>query len=253
MRRSIILAGMLWAIPVLAQAAPPTAPVALSGSAWVDVDANGKAHVVEMGKLSPLSDVPALAPVVRRIDDRLRAAIESWQFLPATRDGVATASHTHVAVSMEGTDDGAGGMAVRLLSAGTGAGLRDLDMAPLVRAVTLSQTEGLVKLKLAYTADGTVSSAELVESHDFRKGRFIGVAGSALRRQAIAAAGRWRLDPEIVDGVPQAGAGSITLVFCLTPECLQAPRTDGEGKASPQFASTDPAVRLRTAIAGTAL
>ena len=253
MRGSTLLAGIFSANPLLALARPPAAPVALSGSAWVDVDASGKAHVVEMGKLSPLSDVPGLAPVVQRIDDRLRAAIESWQFVPATRDGVATASPTHVAVSMEATDDGAGGMAVRLLSVGTGAGLRDMDMAPLVRAVTLSQTEGLVKLQLTYAADGSISSAELLESHEFRKGRFIGVANSVLRRKAVAAAASWRLAPETVDGIPRAGVGSITLVFCLTPQCVQAPRADGEGQASPQFASTDPAVRLRTPIAGTAL
>jgi hypothetical protein len=244
-------AALLLAMPMLAIAArpPAPAPVDFSGSAWVDVDADGKAHVVEVGRLSVLSDVPALAPIVERIQGRLRNAIESWQFVPAMRDGIAVASRTNVSVDMRGTDDGAGGFAVRLRSARTGPGVRSMDMGPLVSVVERAQAEGSVKVDLAYDEAGNISSAEQADSKEFA-----GRADKVLRRGALAAVKTWHMEPEVVDGHPRAGSGSIVLVFCLeTPSCGAIPSSGDDRQHPQEFAATDPAVKLRSAVAGTAL
>ena len=85
----IKVAALLLSLAPAARAASP-APLEFFGSAWVDVDAAGTAHVVEMGKVERLGDGPAAAAVAERINARLRERIESWQFVPATRDALAT-------------------------------------------------------------------------------------------------------------------------------------------------------------------
>jgi hypothetical protein len=197
--------------------------------------------------------VPAFAPIVERIKGRLKDAIESWQFVPAMRDGIAVDSQTNVVVALEGMDDGAGGMAVRIRSASTGAGLRRMDMSPLRSAVTRAQVEGLVTLHLSYDEAGSVTEATLADSKELSRTGFTGKADKSLSQAALAAARAWQLDPEIVDGHPRPGSGSITLIFCLDARCETTPLPPGGSNEPQQFASNDPAVTLRSDVAGTTL
>ena len=87
------------------------------GSAWVDVDAKGHGRVEQVDSVTKLDNVPALAPAVARIKEVLKQRIESWEFIPATRDGIAVPSRTYLSVEMEGMDDGKGGLGIRILSA----------------------------------------------------------------------------------------------------------------------------------------
>ena len=252
MRVMIGLALLLLFMPPSAVAATST-PLEFGATALVDVDATGKAHVVEMQKVSTLEDVPSLAPIVERIKGRLKDAIESWQFVPAMQDGIAVRSQTHVVVQLEGTDDGAGGMAVRVRSAAPGAGMRRMDMSRLQAAVTMAQAEGFVTLDLTYDATGKVVGSELVDSKALSDAGFTGKADKELRRGALAESRTWELDPELVDGHPRSGSGRITLIFCLSPRCGTTPLPGEEGPDPQQFASNDPAVKLRSNVAGTGL
>ena len=243
---------LLMALPIGAVAKTPTT-LDFAGSAWVDVDATGKAHVVEMEKVSKLGDVPKLAPVVERIKGQLKDAIESWRFLPAVRDGVAVESHTHVRVELEASDDGLGGMAVRIRSAHTGPGVSGVDRTALQLALMRAQAEGLVKLKLAYDGSGKVTGAEVAESMEYWHGKFSGQADKALRKGALEAANGWHLAPETVDGHPLPGTGTVTVVFCLSSDCGVAPLPGDSSREPWQFAATDPAVKLLSKVAGTTL
>lgn len=253
MQGFVRLAALLLVAPLCVAAATPAAPLKFTGSAWVDVDAAGKPHVVGMEKVSKLGDVPKLAPIAEHINGRLKDAIESWQFVPATRDGVAVPSHTHVLVNMEALDDGAGGMAVRIRSANTGPSLQSFDRAPLILAATRAQAEGMVRLKLAFDAEGKVSAVEVADSKEYWKGKFSGLADKWLRKEAVKAAHAWRLSPEVVDGRPIPGTGSVAIVFCLSSGCGAAPLPSNDSADPREFASTDPAVKLRSNVAGTAL
>lgn len=253
MRGTIGLATLLLAMPLWAAAATPAPAFEFGATARVDVDASGKAHVLEVQKVSKLDQVPTFAPIVERIKGRLKDAIESWQFVPATRDGVAVGSRTNVSVELEGTDDGAGGMAVRVRSADAGAGIRHMDTAPLVVAVTKAQNQGLVTLHLAYDDSGKVVDAEITDSKELSDARYTGKADGLLRKAALSAARTWELEPEVVDGHPRAGTGSITLIFCLDARCETTPLPGGDAEKPQQFASSDPAVKLRSNVAGTLL
>ena len=81
MRRFALCLGLLLAWPLAGQAAKPAEPTSIEfgAGAWVDVDATGKAHVVEMDRLEGLgngtgSGSGSLADV---INARLRERIES--------------------------------------------------------------------------------------------------------------------------------------------------------------------------------
>jgi len=253
MRNVIKWAALIFAMPLFAIAGTPPALLEFGGSATVAVDATGKAHVIEMKKVSKLEQVPAFAPIVERIKGRLKDVIESWQFVPAMRDGIAVGSQTSVVVELEGMDDGAGGMAVRVRSAGAGAGMRHMDTAPLVVAVTKAQEEGLVRLHLAYDDAGKVVDADIIDSKELSGAGFTGKADSLLCKAALSAARTWELEPEVVDGHPRAGTGSITLIFCLDARCETTPMPGGDAEKPQQFASSDPAVKVRSNVAGTLL
>lgn len=247
---ALLLLGTAWS----ASGAGPV-PLSFATSAQVEVDSGGRAHVIEMGEITKLSEVPALVPIADKVNARLRDAIESWNFIPATRDGVAVSSRTSVNVMLEGYDDGNGGLAIRIRNASTGAGLRSIDKVPLRIAVTYAQSEGFVTLKLTYDANGRVTDATIKDSMELWHGKFSGVADKQLRKSAVKAATTWLIFPEVVAGQPQAGTGTITVRFCLNDGCDQIPlpRDPTQGNDPQQFAAIDPAVKLRSAVAGTAL
>lgn len=246
-------AGLLLGLPLAAGAVKPISALDFSAGAWVDVDSMGKARVVEMGSITRLQDVPKLIPVVDNIKARLRDQIETWQFVPAARDGVPAASRTYVYVALEGVDDGKGGLGVRIRSAATGAELADVNMSGLLIAGNRLQEEGAVTIDVAYDEGGKIVSAVVTDSKTFDGHRFTGRAGRHFRKNMLAAAQAWKFIPEQVEGHPKAGSGRVPVHFCLSEACATARQEAEDAVGDAQFAATDPAVKLRSAVDGTAL
>jgi len=232
----------------------PVRAVTLHASASVDVDAAGNARVVEMGAIGELERSAGQSPIARAIEDQLRPRIESWQFAPATEGGIAVPSRTHVHVSMKGVDDGKGRVEVTILSANTGGELKDKRMLDLMIAIEHALAEGRVTVTVDYDASGSVIDARILNGMGFHHGEFRGALDRKLEKGALAAAKKWVFSPEIVNGRPLAGSGDVPIRFCFSTACrIAAASVDDSSKGQGQFASTDPAVKLRSAVAGTAL
>lgn len=223
----------------------------LGSSAWVDVDPSGKAHVIEMGSVTGLAEPVSAA--AQRINDRLRERIESWQFIPATRDGVPVGSRTHVGISLQGDTDGAGGVALRIRSASTGPEMTH-EKLPVSAFLAASKAEGWVDVLVAYAVDGSVTTATVAESKAFDGGRFKKHADSALQSAArkIATASL-AFKPEWVAGKPVAGSVIVPMKFCQSQVCLQAQVERTVAMPDAEFAAMNPAVKLDTAVAGSTL
>jgi len=216
------------------------------------VDPNGKAHVIEMGSVTGLAD--AVGTVAQRINDRLRERIESWQFIPATRDGMPVGTRTHVGISLEGYDDGAGGVALRIRSANTGPEMTH-EKLPMAAFLAASKAEGWVDVLVTYADDGTVANATVTESKAFDGGRFKKHADSALQNAARKiATDSLAFKPEWVAGKPVGGSVIIPMKFCQSDVCLNA-HVQRVATVAPdaEFAAVDPAVKLQTTVAGSTL
>jgi len=257
MRRLAVAAGLLLACSGAIAGEPES--LDFNVSAQVDVDVTGKAHVLEMGKVSRLSDVPSLAPVAETIAQRLRQRIETWQFTPAARLGQPVASTTNVHVALEGSDDGHGGLAVRILNARTGGDLRDPNRLALTIALNRAQEEAVIAVGVEYDESGHVQSLSEVDARGFRHGKFVGTPGKSLRKDVLAAARDWTFVPEKIEGHPIVGRGVVPVRLCFSAECTSAPYIRERGDdgrdgsdAGTSFAAVDPAVTLRSAVAGTA-
>jgi hypothetical protein len=245
------IASLLLAMPLLAMAGDSAVSLDFAGSAWVDVDAAGKAHVVEMGGLSRLDGIPEMATIAASIRERLRARIESWQFTPALRDGTAVASSTNVYVNLEASDDGAGGLAVRLRSAYTGPKLEDRNMGGLLMADT--GEEGVVVIEVAFGENGHVQSVTAVDARAFEGGQFVSRVSQDLRKGSVRAAKRWVIRPEQVAGHPVAGSGRVPVLFCSTQACDAAWRGSDDPDSQPRYASSEPVAKLSGSVAGMSL
>lgn len=218
-------------------------------SAWVDVDAMGHGRVEQVDSVTKLDKVPALAPAVARIKEVLKQRIESWEFIPATRDGVAVPSRTYLWVGMQGSDDGKGGLGLRILNAHGGPKSRVMTPPPYPPRAYKSGIEGRVILDISFDDQGAVTSAVLANPADPRAKNaeyFVDVARKAAKA--------WTFQTESVDGVPVPGRVRVPVAFYLSPENrmpedVSKPETPRDG----EYLALDPAVKLRSAVAGTAL
>lgn len=256
MRRVAWGAALLWAVSSAAFSAVPDPALTsldFSVNARVEVDASGNGHVVEMGKVTKLSNVPSLEPIAQQIAQRLRERIETWQFTPASKDGQTVPSATNVYVGLTGFDDGHGGLEVRIRYAETGGELRDVNMTALIMTASTAGAEGFVTVDVEYDARGKVVSASVHESGSFEHGRFVNTADKDLRKGVLKAAQRWVFLPEQVAGTPIGGSGRVPVVLCTSDACSSAKIDNGPGGDEAHFAAVDPAVKLRSAVAGTAL
>jgi hypothetical protein len=253
MRRMAWWAALVLALPFGVVAANPTSSLDFGVSATVDVDADGHAHVVDMEKASKLSDVPALVPVAELIAKRLGERIQTWQFVPATRNGVAVQSRTHLGVSMSASDDGRGGMSVKIVSASTGGTLQSWDKRSLVAALMKAPEDVFLVADLHYAADGRVTDVVFRDGHTSSAAKFVGRADRDFQNGIVQALKRWTFKPEIVDGMPIEGHGTLPMRVCLYSPCRDAEDGVASTSGDLQFASADPAVKLRSAVAGTAL
>jgi TonB family protein len=225
-------------------------------SAWVDVDAKGHGRVEQVDSVTKLDKVPALAPAVAHIKEVLKERIESWEFIPATRDGVAVSSRTYLYVEMEGMDDGKGGLGIRILSAHGGP---QGQLTPPTYPPTAYRNgiQGGVLIDVGFDDQGVVTSVEPVKSTDpiirrkFSNSKFFVEA-------AIAAARAWTFKAEQVGGFPVPGRVRVPVSFCLAMPGSSCGSSERAAKKADvprdgEFLALDPAVKLRSAVAGTAL
>ena len=244
MRRFVFCLGMLLAWPLAGQAAEPAAPtsVEFGAGAWVDVDATGKAHVLEMERVSEFKGNGRPGSIAELIKERLRERIESWEFQPATKNEIPVPSRTHISVKAEAVDDEHGGMMLRVVSARTGGDIADGKSSELARIQGSPFTTGVIVIDIAYRGDGSVETANLVESSFDNK--FVG-------KRALEVAMTWRISPEVVDGRPLPGKARIPIFLCIENECPD--KKDANPDDVREFTAIDPAVRLRTPVAGTVI
>lgn len=244
--RRMAWGAVLLACALVAQAGEPTV-LAYPASALIDVDTTGKAHVVTLATRSGQNGAPRAA-VSELIEPRLRERIESWQFVPATRDGTAVPSRTHLSINLRAMDDGRGGLSVQVVSASTGASLREHPLREVVGAIA---GPGMFLIAdLRYGADGRVDDVDVTDQRIFSGGQFVPYADRSFRRIVEKALKRWTFEPEIVAGRAIEGHGRLPIRMCLSDACIAAPVDTGEAD---EFASADPAVRLRDDVAGTTL
>jgi hypothetical protein len=254
MRRIAWLLALLVAVPYASQGAKPAEPVSVQfrAGAWVDVDASGKGHVVEMDKLNGLKDDGTPGSLAEVIKARLRDRIESWEFDPPTKAGVAVSGRTHVAMSIVAEDDGADGIALRIESATTGSQtLQRPSLMSLVREAGNADGWWLLA-NMRIDQQGKVIDARVVESKAFDGRKFTPRASSVLAKATVKAVMQFEFAPELVDGQPIASEGDMPISICASKACMSADDDLMEARKSQEFVSTNPVMQLRTAVAGTA-
>lgn len=254
MRGTIWLLAMLVAMPCATHAAKPAEPVHVEfgAGAWVDVDATGKAHVVEMDKLNGLKDEGVPGSLTEIIKTRLRERIESWEFIPPTRNNIAVSGKTFLHVSLEASDTGNDSIAIRILGAETGGKLVDKQMRGLMYALMRFGKTGRVTFHVAWNGDGSVESVDVVDAPDQTKVRLANADVRNFVKATAEVVKKWRFDPEIVDGKPISGTGTVPLVFCLDGKCPKEDEVDAIGSES-RLTTLDPAIGLRSAVASSTL
>ena len=254
MRRIVLCLGILLAWPLTGQAAKPTEPTSIDfdAGAWVDVDATGKAHVVEMDTLREFKDDGKPGSIADIIKARLRERIDSWEFQPPMRDGVAVPGKTHINAYLEASSSDDGGMSIRILNVSTGAKLVNRQMGGLTVAMMDYGYVGRVTVDVAWKGDGSIDAVTPADSTSSGAKSDAKSVPPKFLKTVLKAVQAWRFDPEIVDGTPISGKGRVPIVFCMDGTC---PDSDNSGTKAPepQFTALDPAVGLRTAVAGTAL
>lgn len=242
--------ALLLGLALAAQAEEPG--LKLASSAVVDVDATGKAHVVTLDSVDgPNGPLPTA--LSQPIETRLRERIESWQFVPATRDGVAVSSRTRLGVSLRAVDDGHGGVAVHVVSVGTGGAIREKHMADLISAFIHYGSQVYLVADVHYAGDGSVIDVDVTDQRVLSGGRFISHADRNMRKAVERALRRWTFETEVVAGQPIEGHGRLPIWVCDSAACETAARDVRASDGNQEFASNDPAVKLRSAVAGTAL
>ena len=253
MRRFILCLGILLAWPLAGQAAKPAEPTSIEfgAGAWVDVDATGKAHVVEMDKLTRFNDDGTSGTLADNIKTRLRERIETWEFTPPMKDGVPVSGKTHVFVSAAAEDDGSGGMRILVKSASTGFLVVNHSLAKAI--VHSSQfAEGWFDVRIEFGPDGRVSNATMLDAKAFGGRRFGGKPDKSLQRVVLAAVKGFTAEMEWVDGQPIGGSGDLPIRICMSKACMSAQLPDTSSGSEGLVAAIS-AMQLRTAVAGTAL
>ena len=256
MRRFVLCLGMLLAWPLAVQAAKPAEPASIEfgAGAWVDVDATGKAHVVEMDKLTRFKDDGEPGSIADIIKSRLRERIETWEFTPPTKNGAAVAGKTHVGMRLQAYVAESGGMGLRIESADTGMALRKRSSwLPLTDELGNSNS-WWVKVYLKVNPDGHVIEARAEDSSLFRGKGAVKQDSPRLTKAIWEAFSGYEFDTEWVDGQPIAGEAIQPIMACGSiSTCNMASSELNEQDDESALAAVDPAIRLRTAVAGTVL
>jgi len=259
MRRIAWCPGILLLASWAVQAATPAEPLSVEfgAGAWVDVDATGKARVVEMDKLDRIQDEDKPGSISSIIKARLRERIESWQFEPPMKNGVAVAGRTHVNMAVVIEDIGSGDMRLRVKRANTGLVISQMPSFVPVMSEMGRATGWTAVVHLEISPRGHVTDTRLVDFKVFDGKKFVARPGyHDLSRAALGIIRQAEFEMEQVDGQPIAGGGDLPVQMCISGSaaCSDATskgNTDDENRAA--FAATNPAIGLRTEVVDTIL
>jgi TonB family protein len=140
------------------------------------------------------------------MQEQVLSRIRTFEFEPATRDGVAGVTETTLSVKLaiEPEQDQ---MVVRVVDAEVSVGFDHLK-PPSFPMAQLRRSQGArVELRLSYDAEGKVTDASVESIEPDIK---------VFRLAAIKAARDWQFQPELVDGIGIGGTVLIPVVFSVT-------------------------------------
>ncbi len=191
---------------------------------------------------------------VPQIRARLEQAIQEWQFVPGSVDGKPSATETglYIHASLM-PPDSSGNVAIRIDHAGVGGSFLHMVAPKYPRSAVSARETGEVVVRVAYDADGKVTSAVLDKDAP--------PANAALVAASLKAARTFTFRPEVVGG--HALAGVAVTPFCYRLEVPGLSHVEGKCDWTPpgksetinegEAMAVNPAASLVTDVAGSML
>lgn len=192
------------------------------------------------------------APQIR---ERLEAEIRHWHFLPGTVDGKAQPTETVLSVSISLLPEGEDSWRIRFDDARTGGRIAKTTRPHIPKEIMTKHETGVVVIRVAYGADGKVTSATLADDSPQKAREIVQATLDAVKQ--------WTFEPERVGGHAVAGTHAVPLCYTtsvgrpredeLDAACAWRPAGHNTTIAEGDSLALEPAARLDTAIAGRAL
>lgn len=236
---AVILLALLGAASAIAAGAV-SKPLVVRMTWSVSIDADG--HVVRLATTD--QQIPA-------IHDRLEQAIRNWRFSPGKVNGkpTFTDSNLTIALALEPASDDT--YVVHVIGAATGGSYGKITPPRYPHSSAMSRRQGLVVLKVSYSASGAVVAIALADGAPRVDSAFVEAATDAVRE--------WTFKPEVVGG--QALAGSARVPVCFSLRESHVPTLDCNWRRPGSFAAEfgdravalDPAATLLTDVVGRTL
>lgn len=198
--RFAVLVVFALLFPASAMAAQDWKPVGPTLVAALDVDAQGQ---VTHAQLVGDNILPALQTLATQ-------TTRSWKFVPAMVDGKPAPSRTYASLAAEAHEvDGTVQLRLRYEAHGPGRAFFQIPKYPLEMARQL--VEAKVTVEASVDADGTLSDVRVVNAETTHAAK-----GELFYRAALAAVGKDKFLPELVDGRPVVTHIRIPATFCLS-------------------------------------
>lgn len=244
MRFLLLLGTALFACAAYADSKPDE-PVHVGVDWRIAIDAQG--HVTRMtAKENELVDR------VPEIRTRLEQEIHGWSFVPGTVDGKPAPTETglHVKAELLATSDNT--VSIRIDHASVGGSWTQMAPPHYPTAAIREHKTGEVVLRIAYDANGKVTSAVL--DPDAPK------VSDYLVEASIKAAETWTFQPELVGG--HSLAGVVRSPFCyslnmvghrLQDKCDWEPPGSHQALDQGETLALNPVAHLSTDVAGLVL
>lgn len=206
--------------------------------AWhISVDAQGQITNLWTGETK-----------LAEVQDRIEREIRSWHFQPGKVNGVPAASESTLHLTLEATPNDGDGYTLKVVKANTGAYYARIVMPRYPDAFVKSGRPGFVVLKVRYGADGKVLDAALADDAPEVSQGFVQASINAVRN--------WKFAPEVIGGQSRAGAALVPLCFRSAGDprgCKWSRPSDGLKVSGDEAVALDPAVSLKSDVAGHAL
>ncbi|MBX3689602.1 energy transducer TonB [Dokdonella sp.] len=232
--------SVIFAVLSTAALAKEPEPIHIRMAWHISVDAQGQITSIWTGETK-----------LAEVQDRIEREIRSWYFQPGKVNGVPAASESTLRLTLEATPNDGDGYTLKVVKANTGAYYAKIVMPRYPDAFVKSRRQGYVVLKVRYGADGKVLDAALADDAPEVAPAFVQASINAVRN--------WEFAPEVIGGHPRAGAALVPL--CFNPmrgtryprDCTWSRRSDGLKVSGDEAVALDPAVSLKSDVAGHAL
>lgn len=164
-------------------------------SQWAKVVIGRDGHVIDAELQRSTLSPEMQADIVERI--------RRFEFEPATRNGAAVETETHLVVQLSVEPDGQR-LALKVAGAYVTVGMVKLPPPRFPRS-QLNRSQGAeMEVRVAYDAEGKVTDVEVTRAKPDLK---------VFREATLTAAREWLFAPEKVDGQPIAGSALIPVRF----------------------------------------